>query len=92
MVPAIKMAARIAALVSGFALLVVLFAVIKIPALDFSSITSAVSAGLAVFYHYIPGAQAIWTFILTLIAVTLAFYGLKWGFMAIKWALKVSEG
>lgn len=92
MIDSIKMAARVVALVGGFAAIVAIFALIRVPDINFDGIQSAVSSGLALLNHWIPGFSIFWAFARALIIASIALFGLTWVIIGVKWALKVSEG
>lgn len=92
MVETIKMVARIGALVTFAGLFFIIFVTIKVPDIDLTSFAQVIGTGLAVFYHWIPGASFIWPFIVTLVETTIGLIGLSLAFVLLRWALKVSEG
>lgn len=92
MVQALKMAARVATLVALGAALFYLFTIVQVPSIDLSGLLSPVSKGLAVFYHWIPGAALIWNFVKSLIAITIIVFSVRVVIIGLKWAFKISEG
>lgn len=87
---AFKIVARVAAIIAAFGAIVVIFAMIQVPAFDYSSITASVSSGLAVLQHWIPGFMIVWNFIKTLFSVIITLFGIRWIVFGAKWALKVN--
>ena len=91
MTDALKIAAKTALIAVITAGIIAVFAVIQIPALDFSTFTQALSTGLAVIYHYIPISQVLFPVVLALLAFDLALRGFQLAMIAVRWVMKVNE-
>jgi hypothetical protein len=90
--PWIKMAARVAALVAGVAIVVVVFNNITIPALDVSQATTYLNVAYSIGTYYIPGFQVLFNLAITLITLNITIITAKLGLLGVKWLLRVNEG
>lgn len=68
----------------------VLFAVVKLPALDLSFF-SHLGTFLAVAEHYCPALTLLLPFLGTLLALELAIEVVRLALIAVRWVLKVNE-
>lgn len=87
----VKMAAKAVALVTGAAIIIVIFSTIQIPNLDISVASDYLNLAYTIGNHYLLGFPVLWTLGLALLALELAFWGAKLSLIAIKWVLKVNE-
>ena len=87
----IKMGVKAGALIAGAALIIAIFANIRIPNLDMSVASTYISVAYATGVHYVPGFAILWGLALTVLGLELALLGVKLGLIAIKWILKVNE-
>lgn len=86
-----KMAVKGALIAVVTAAIIVLFATVQIPGLDFSSISGGVGTALAVFYHWCPAAQVIVPLAITMMGVYLAILLFDYAMIAVRWVFKVNE-
>lgn len=87
----VKIAAKVAALVAGTALIIALFSVITIPSLDLTSASDYINTAYSVCLHYIPGFSVLWSLGIGIITLDLGILGVRFGLIAVKWILKVNE-
>ena len=87
----VKMGAKIAALVAGAAIIIVLFNVIHIPGLDLSSATLYLNLAYTIALRFIPGFAVLWPIGLAILGLEVALLTAKMGLIAIRWVLKVNE-
>lgn len=88
---AIKIAAKTALIAVITAAVIALFANITIPNVDYSQFSQALGVGLAVVYHYVPIASAVFPVVITLVAFDLAYRSFQIAMIAIRWVMKVNE-
>lgn len=88
---AIKIAlkASLVAVVTGMILSV--FTVITFPVLDFTSLYTAVSKGLAIINYWTPATGQYWNFALVLMGVAVSLWTVRFALIAYRWIFKVNE-
>lgn len=67
------------------------FALVQVPAVDFTTLTQGLGIGLAVIYHWLPISQVLFTLVLGLLAVEVALLGFRYAMIAVRWLFKVNE-
>ena len=87
----LKIAAKTALVAVITAGVLLIFANIQIPNLDFSLLVSGLGTALAVLYFYIPISSVIIPLAFVLLGVQLAILTFKVGAIAWKWILKINE-
>lgn len=87
----VKIAVKTALIATIMAGIVVIFATVQIPALDFTLFTQGLGTALAVFYHYVPIASVILPLALVILSLDLAILTFRIGMIAVKWIMKVNE-
>lgn len=87
----VKIAVKTALIVTIMAGIVVIFATVQIPTLDFTYLTQGLGTSLAVLYHYVPIATVIVPLALVILALDLAILTFRIGMIAVKWIMKVNE-
>lgn len=90
--PWVKMAARIAALVAGTAIVVVIFNSISIPTISLDTATTYLNVAYSIGTYYVPGFQVLFSLAITLIGLNLSIFLARISLLTIKWLLKVNEG
>lgn len=88
---AIKIAVKTALIAVITAAVIALFANIQIPNVNFSVLTTGLSTGLAVIYHYAPITRALFPIVLTLLAFDAAYRAFQLAMIATRWVMKVNE-
>lgn len=91
MVDALKIAAKVALIAVITAGILLIFANLQIPALDYSYFRQALGAGLATMYHWIPISTIIFPFIVAILGIRVAILGFEISMIAIRWIMKVNE-
>lgn len=91
MADAIKIAVKTALIAVITAGIILLFANIQVPSLDFASFSSAIGTGLAVIYHYVPAAQIVFPIVVAILAFDVALRAFQLAMIAVRWVLKVNE-
>lgn len=87
----VKIAVKTALIVTIMAGIVVIFATVQIPTLDFTLLTQGLGLALAVLYHYLPIATVIVPLALVILSLDLAIITFRIGMIAVKWIMKVNE-
>lgn len=87
----VKMAAKIAALIAGAALIIVIFNAITIPNLDISAAGDYLNIAYSIGNHYLLGFPILWNLGMALLGAELAELTVRLGLIAIKWVMKVNE-
>ena len=87
----VKMAAKAAALIAGAASIIIIFNAITIPNLDISAAADYLNIAYSIGDHYLLGFPILWTLGMALLGAELAELTIRFGFIAIKWVLKVNE-
>lgn len=87
----VKIAVKTALIAVIMAGIVVIFATVQLPTLDFTLLTNGLGVALAVLYHYVPIASTIMPIVLVILALDFSILAFKVGMIAIKWILKVNE-
>lgn len=87
----IKMGAKIALITVITTAIIVIFATVQIPVLDFSLFSQGLSTALAIIYHWVPAAQVIVPLAITMLGIQLAILLFEYAMIAVRWVLKVNE-
>lgn len=90
--PWIKMAARVAAMVAGVAIVVVVFNSISIPTLDLSQATTYMNVAYSIGTYYVPGFQILFNLAIALITLNIGIFAARLALLGVKWLLRVNEG
>lgn len=91
MVDALKIAAKVALIVVITAAILLIFANLQIPNLDYSYMSQALGAGLATMYHWVPVSTVIFPLIVAILGIRVAILGFEIGAIAWRWIFKVNE-
>lgn len=88
----IKMAVRAGLILTVTAAILVLFATLTIPALNFSYVIQGLGKAFAILYHWVPGSRALVSVILVALGIIIAIKVFELASMAIRWVFKINEG
>lgn len=91
MVDALKIAAKVALIVIVTAAILIIFANVQIPTLDYTFMINGMETGLAVLYHWIPIANVIMPVIYTCLGIRLAILVFEITAIAWRWIFKINE-
>lgn len=91
MADAVKIAIKTALIATITGAIILLFATIQVPTLDYTLLTQGIGAVLAVCYHYIPVSQIFIPIAIGFLGFELAYYGFKMAMLAVRWVMKVNE-
>lgn len=91
MLDAVKIAAKVALIAVITAAVLVLFANITIPSVDFSNFSRALGVGLAVAYHYVPASVVLFPVLVLILGLELSIVLFKFAMIAVRWVMKVNE-
>lgn len=86
-----KIAVKTGLIATVMVALFAVFALVQVPAVDFSVLTQGLGVGLAVIYHWLPVSSVLFTLILGLLAVEVALIAFRYGMIAVRWLFKVNE-
>lgn len=87
----IKMGAKLALIAVVSASIILIFATVQIPSLNFTAFSTGLSTALAIMYHWVPAAQVIVPLAFTMLSVQLAIILFEYGAIAWRWVFKVNE-
>lgn len=87
----IKMGAKIALIAVVTAAIIIIFATVQIPTLDFTTLSSGLGTALAIIYHWVPAARVIFPIAVTMLGVQLAILLFEYAAIAWRWIFKVNE-
>lgn len=91
MVDALKIAAKVALIAVITTGILLIFANLQIPTLDYTNFSQALGAGLAAIYHWVPVSVVIFPLIIAILGIRVAILGFEIGMIAIRWIMKVNE-
>lgn len=91
MVDALKIAAKVALIVVVTGAILLLFANIQIPNVDFSVLTQGASTGVAVLFHWIPITTVLLPLGIGILSLELAITLFNFAMIAVRWIFKVNE-
>lgn len=87
----VKIIAKTALIALITAGILAIFNNIQIPSLDYYYFTIGVRRALAIIYHWIPGANILIPFAITLLGVNVAILSFQLVAIAYRWIMKVNE-
>lgn len=87
----VKMAAKLALIAVVTTAIIVLFATVQIPNLDFSLLSTGINKALAIFYHWVPGASVIFPVAVAMLGLQLSIKLFEFAMIAVRWVFKVNE-
>lgn len=87
----VKMAAKLALIAVVTAAILIIFATVQIPNLDFTVFNDGLNKALAIIYHWVPAARVIFPIVVTMLGVQLAILLFEYGAIAWRWIFKVNE-
>lgn len=87
----VKMGAKLALIAVVTAAIIIIFATVQIPNLDFTLLSSGINTALAIMYHWIPGSNIIVPLAFSMLGVQLAILLFEYGAIAWRWIFKVNE-
>lgn len=87
----VKMGAKLALIAVVTAAILIIFANVQIPNLDFSLLSSGISTALAIIYNWVPGSNIIIPIAFSMLGVQLAILLFEYGAIAWRWVFKVNE-
>jgi hypothetical protein len=87
----LKIAVKAALVLVVMGIILVLFTSVQIPSVDFSVLSQGLGTALAVVFHYVPVMVVIFPVVLALLAFEVAFFGVRFALIGIKWVMKVNE-
>ena len=87
----VKIAAKLALVAVVTIAVIALFAVVHIPSLDFTSLSSGISTALAIFYHWVPAASVVFPIAVAMLGLQLAIKLFEFAMIATRWIFKVNE-
>lgn len=87
----VKMGAKLALIAVVTAAILIIFATVQIPNLDFSVFNEGLNKALAIIYHWVPAASVIFPIVVTMLGVQLAILLFEYGAIAWRWIFKVNE-
>lgn len=88
---AIKIAVKTALIVVIMAAILVVFATVQIPTLDFSLLTQGLGTALAVMYHWVPIMRVLFPVLVVILSLDLALIVFHFAMIATRWVMKVNE-
>lgn len=91
MVDALKIGVKVALIAGITAGILLIFANLQIPTLEYNNFSQALGAGLAVIYHWVPVSVVIVPFIVAILGIRVAILGFELGMIAVRWVMKVNE-
>lgn len=87
----IKMGAKIALIAVITTAIIVIFATVQIPNLDFTLFSQGLGTTLAIIYHWVPAAQVLVPLAITMLGIQLAILLFEYAMIAVRWVMKVNE-
>ncbi len=87
----IKMAAKAALIITVTALIVALFANIRIPNADLTTFQMAITNALNIGYHWCPALRVVFPAVLTVFGLFISIQAFHFAAIAIRWVFKVNE-
>lgn len=87
----IKIAAKVALIAVITAAIVALFAVVKIPGLDFTYFSQGLNSALAFAYNWCPGLSIVVPVAVSMAGVYLAILLFHYAMIGVRWIMKVNE-
>ena len=87
----VKMGAKIALIAVITAAVLLIFANVQIPNLDFTLLSQGLGTALAIIYHWVPAAQVIFPIAVSMLGIQLAILLFEYGAIAWRWIFKVNE-
>lgn len=91
MTDALKIAVKTGLIVVITAAILVIFATLQIPSLDFTLLSSGISTALAIFYHWVPAASVVFPIAVAMLGIQLAILLFEFAMIATRWIMKVNE-
>lgn len=88
---AIKIAVKTALIVVIMAAILVVFATVQIPTLDFSLLTQGLGTALSVMYHWVPIMRVLFPVLVVILSLDLALIVFHFAMIATRWVMKVNE-
>lgn len=88
---AIKIAVKVGLVAVVTAAIVVLFATIQVPALDYSSFTNGLGVALAMFYYFCPIASVLMPIVYIAIGIIVSIKAFEVAMIGVRWIFKVNE-
>lgn len=87
----VKMGAKIALIAVITAAVLLIFANVQIPNLDFTLLSQGLGTALAIIYHWVPASQVIFPIAVSMLGIQLAILLFEYGAIAWRWIFKVNE-
>ena len=87
----VKMGAKLALIAVITAAVILIFANVQIPNLDFTLLSQGLGTALAIIYHWVPAAQVIFPLAVAMLAIQLAILLFEYAMIAVRWVMKVNE-
>lgn len=87
----VKIGAKLALVAVVTAAIIIIFANVQIPGLDFTLLNQGLGTALAVMYHWVPAAQVIVPLAISMLGIQLAILLFEYGAIAWRWIFKVNE-
>lgn len=87
----VKMGAKLALIAVVTAAILLIFANVQIPNLDFSLLSNGINTALAIMYHWVPGSNIIFPLAVTMLGIQLAILLFEYTAIAWRWVFKVNE-
>lgn len=87
----VKMGAKIALIAVVTAAIILIFATVQIPSLDFTQFSTGISTALAIIYHWVPAASIIFPLAVAMLGIQLAILLFEYGAIAWRWIFKINE-
>lgn len=87
----IKMGAKIALIAVITTAILVIFATVQIPNLNFTLFSQGLSTALAIIYHWVPASQVLVPLAITMLGIQLAIMLFEYAMIAVRWVMKVNE-
>ena len=91
MIDGLKMAAKVALIATITAAILLIFANVQIPGLNFTAFSTALSTALAIGYHWCPGLQVVFPVAIAMFAVYMSIMIFHFTSIAFRWIFKVNE-
>lgn len=87
----VKMGAKLALIAVVTAAIILIFANVQIPNLNFNLLSSGISTALAIMYHWVPASNIIVPLAISMLGIQLAILLFEYGAIAWRWVFKVNE-
>lgn len=91
MVEGLKMAAKVALIATVTTAIIGIFTQVRIPGLDFTLFSRAISTALAIAYHWCPGLSIIVPVAISMYGIYLSIMAFHYAAIAFRWVFKVNE-